>query len=804
DPTGDEDVFKFTNPGTTYAIVTFDTWNTAPGYGIGVSCGTSIDTGITLRNAAGTSQASNNDRVSTDRCSSVTYNLPPGGIIYAHVVENGDNAIVARYALKVAYAPVVCGDMMVGPGEQCDDGNTMPGDGCDAMCVIEPTCGNSMLESAEQCDDGNTLNGDNCSSTCQLENAVTESEPNEDGTPQTGGTTTFGNDFSIVNANGPFTTTTRIAARISPVGDEDVFKITNPGTTTAIVTLNTYNLAPAYGFGVSCGTSIDTAVHLRDAAGVSLASNDDRSSSPSDWCSALTYNLAPGASVYAHVIERGDDAAIASYALVIDIAPVVCGDGTIGPGETCDDGNTVNGDGCSATCHLEGAVIEMEPNEDGTPSTGGSTTTGNDFSSANANGPFSSSTTITASLIPTGDEDVFAFTNPDTAYATLILDVWNLAQGFGIGVSCASSIDTAMHVRNATGTSLALNDNRSATDKCSALTYVLAPGQTVYVHISENGDNAQIASYALVATVVPTICGDGQIGPGEQCDDGNTTPGDGCSATCQVPQEIEPNDTTAQAMSSPLQLTGDALIGGAIATLADKDFYQVTVAAPTVVRFESFTAPNDCAAATTINLRLLDSTGTLIVEDTGSGLRSCGAIVMPLAAGTYFIQVEEQGNNATIASYMLEVAFQDDVGTETEPNETVATASVNLFGENDSFVFGDHMLATDADVYAIVVPSGRSLRAEVIEGDRATETCEGNGIDSKMTLLDENGATVTSDDDDGRGFCSKLDGTGPAPDDTSARNTTPNDKMFYIRVEKSGSASTNGGVFVYRLQVTIR
>jgi len=31
----------------------------------------------------------------------------------------------------------------------------------------------------------------------------------------------------------------------------------------------------------------------------------------------------------------------------------ICGDGDIDPGEACDDGNTVSGDGCSATCELE-------------------------------------------------------------------------------------------------------------------------------------------------------------------------------------------------------------------------------------------------------------------------------------------------------------------------------------------------------------------------------------------------------------------------------------------------------------------
>ena len=32
----------------------------------------------------------------------------------------------------------------------------------------------------------------------------------------------------------------------------------------------------------------------------------------------------------------------------------ICGDGTLEPGEQCDDGNVTNGDGCSSTCHIEG------------------------------------------------------------------------------------------------------------------------------------------------------------------------------------------------------------------------------------------------------------------------------------------------------------------------------------------------------------------------------------------------------------------------------------------------------------------
>jgi cysteine-rich repeat protein len=53
------------------------------------------------------------------------------------VVDYGDNNAIPSYALAVTYTPVVCGDTMVGPGEQCDDGNTTSGDGCSASCVDE-------------------------------------------------------------------------------------------------------------------------------------------------------------------------------------------------------------------------------------------------------------------------------------------------------------------------------------------------------------------------------------------------------------------------------------------------------------------------------------------------------------------------------------------------------------------------------------------------------------------------------------------------------------------------------------------
>lgn len=62
-----------------------------------------------------------------------------------------------------------CGNGILDPGEQCDDGNTVSGDGCSATCQREPRCGDGVVDAGEQCDDGNTVSGDGCSASCQLE-----------------------------------------------------------------------------------------------------------------------------------------------------------------------------------------------------------------------------------------------------------------------------------------------------------------------------------------------------------------------------------------------------------------------------------------------------------------------------------------------------------------------------------------------------------------------------------------------------------------------------------------------------------
>lgn len=63
----------------------------------------------------------------------------------------------------------VCGNGIVDPYEQCDDGNNIDGDGCSANCRLEPRCGNGIIDPGEDCDDGprNGQYGFLCNANCK-------------------------------------------------------------------------------------------------------------------------------------------------------------------------------------------------------------------------------------------------------------------------------------------------------------------------------------------------------------------------------------------------------------------------------------------------------------------------------------------------------------------------------------------------------------------------------------------------------------------------------------------------------------
>jgi cysteine-rich repeat protein len=118
-------------------------------------------------------------------CYSGPTSLPAGGgslMSYCHLLAPGlpnvnlefhaRTETLIRETVEAAACIAVastCGDGVLDEGEECDDANTVSGDGCSESCRIETTCGDGVREGGEQCDDGNTVAGDGCSPVCRLE-----------------------------------------------------------------------------------------------------------------------------------------------------------------------------------------------------------------------------------------------------------------------------------------------------------------------------------------------------------------------------------------------------------------------------------------------------------------------------------------------------------------------------------------------------------------------------------------------------------------------------------------------------------
>lgn len=470
------------------------------------------------------------------------------------------------------------------------------------VTVADGVCGNSTVEPNEQCDDGDQLDFDGCSATCQYETEGTAS-----------------------GAGASFT------AGISPIGNVDYFAVVVPDG----YSLRVETFAPVDGV---CDTQWDTVIRLLDTDRSTVLVTDDEGGlnhcSTIDPATDAGARSLPAGTYWITVEDWLNNDTIPTYVLNVQILAPSCGDGFVSGVEECDDGGAAGGDGCSATCTLEGGTVELEPND----------TVGQ----ATALVPSGqTSGTITGALQASGDTDIYQVVVASTSH--LLAEV---SDGNG---GCPA--DNTLRLLDSAGSTL-VSDYSDGPGSCGRLSpgadsaaRNLAPG-TYYLEVSGSGTGP---AYQLDVTLLAPGCGDYYLDAAETCDDGNTTAGDGCSDTCQVELlEVEPNDTTTQAQS----LGGVRLVSGAIGAAGESDWYLVSVPAGGSLQVAtSAGAPDQCGFDSVVTIFQPDGV-TQVAEDDLDGPSLCSLIYASeasnLPAGDYYVRVEAYSSSATF-SYVLSV-----------------------------------------------------------------------------------------------------------------------------------------------------
>jgi len=404
----------------------------------------------------------------------------------------GSSAAGCSGANCQALVPEGCGDGVNNQGgiEACDDGNALPGDGCNGACKVEPNwdcpaagactrkiiCGDGIIGAGEVCDDKNTIDADGCNSTCTVQNAA----------------------YKCV-AGQP-------CERVSMCGNKRIESGENcdDGNATAGDGCSSSCQLEAGWVCAKPGTECKPAARCGDGL-VSQASGevcDDGNTKDGDGCSGNCKIIANGCRC------------IPGSACVCPT--VACGNGAIEGDDQCDDGNTKNGDGCSSTCKIE---------------------SGYDC-------PFSGAPCVAKC----GDGIVM----PPMEQCDPGVKITNMAQAcastckWNSGWACTTSSCHATKCGDGVpeGSESCDDGNTTPGDGCSA---------TCRVEPSCSSATGTCTSKCGDGIVMPAQP-DGPVMPGGDCDDGNTISGDGCSSACKVEPgyQCEQPPQTSPTMTVPM------------------------------------------------------------------------------------------------------------------------------------------------------------------------------------------------------------------------------------------------------------
>jgi uncharacterized repeat protein (TIGR03806 family) len=440
----------------------------------------------------------------------------------------------------------LCGDGFLTPPEICDDGNTGGGDGCSPSCAPEfcgdgvvnnagaedceppgtavctgtcetrsPLCGDGFLTPPEACDDGNAIGGDGCAPNCVVEfcgDGVVNDAGAEDCEPP--GTAVCGNDcrFRAASCGDGFKTPPEqcddgnvqggdgcgpgcVAEFCGDgvVNDSGAEDCEPPGTATC---KNDCTARPPV-----CGDGFMTAPEACD----------DGNATSGDGCSASCEVEVCGDGVVNNGgLENCEPPGTAACDDDCTARSAVCGDDFVTLPESCDDGNTLSGDGCASDCRLEfcgdGLVNDGGQEECEPPGT------------ASCDDDCATRAAVCGDGFRTVPEQC---------------EDGNTADGDGCTENCVLEYCGDGIVNDAGAEDCEPPGTATCTSECRARLVTCGDGFVTPPEACDDGNTLDGDGCTSDCTIeVPPACGDGQVDVDEECDDGNLVAGDGCGPGC--------------------------------------------------------------------------------------------------------------------------------------------------------------------------------------------------------------------------------------------------------------------------------
>lgn len=399
--------------------------------------------------------------------------------------------------------------------------------------VQTAVCGNGKAEYPEQCDDGNTVAGDGCDATCGMEDKATVSAcPGQSyrlsATAATPGKISFAGDTAVLsNAGG-----NSVGCSPSGAGPNAVYAITP--TISGSIALDLLANYPG------------ALLHVRRECSDNTTQFDCRVSDTA--LTPIATSIPVNAEETVYVFVDGDTSSKGLYTLDAKLVAGACGNFAVDTGEECDDGDTVNGDGCSSTCTVErdptsytcpGKTLRLEGAAAGprtlklrgtTAPAPGETLPASKFSTCGSSAP----------------DVVYQVTSDIDGWLSATVSGGQLNGAISLRAACPGTADLAC---DKSGSGNGADTLRAAMNK-----------ETPYYVIVDGATAGKSGPFELTLTIEPSVCGNGVTEGGETCDDGATAGGDGCDAACKLETDTA-RDECATAPLFTLNANADGSYG---------------------------------------------------------------------------------------------------------------------------------------------------------------------------------------------------------------------------------------------------